>query len=168
MGVQRAINAYRPSCIGLLACALLSACGGDPVVSGQVVDPYGNPVSNAVVRVDSTTLSAQTDTHGKYNIPYVPGTFRLVFEKAQHRSYTLPLSISEKVAVPAKTVTLYPSPKEKGIYLLNPFGGDPIALSSSKVHRYVKPIDRDGSLFLFTLETARKTIEISLPAGDIL
>lgn len=46
-------------------------------ISGQVLDPAGRPVPNAVVRVQASTLAARTDAQGYFNLTGLPATIPL-------------------------------------------------------------------------------------------
>ncbi len=49
--------------------AFLSACSGRPgEITGRVMDETGQPVADAVVRVQTTTISTITDETGQFTL----------------------------------------------------------------------------------------------------
>lgn len=156
------------SVVGAIA-TLLVACSKDPAVTGRVVDIYGNPIADATVRIDSTSLSAKTDSQGNYEIAYVPGNFVLVFEKALYGPYKLPMSVTEKTMIPAQAVTLKPRPEGPGVYAINPQGGNLIPLTPTQVEKSTfQPGRRFDRVLTLTGNFPDKIVKVPLPKGEAL
>ncbi len=106
--------------IRLLCCAstllMLASCGARPRITGLIVDIREKPLADATVQVAGTTLSTQTDSDGKYSLPYVPGQFTVSYSKPGFSTFSRNQNIAVEAEVPAETVMLIELPRSKGIF----------------------------------------------------
>lgn len=119
----------------LLLLTLAPACQS-AAIEGQVLDHAGQGLAGVTVAVEKSTWSAQTDTLGRYSVPFAPGSFTVSYSKPAHTSESVDLDIQGTVAFPAAEVTLFPQPAEKGLYVLGsdgPKGLGPAAMDIQKV-----------------------------------
>ena len=88
---------------GCTGCGTSSGTGGGggnntpttATIMGQVVNTYSNqPVEGAIVSIQGTSLSTQTDSYGQYQINDVPtGTVTMVISKTGYHTQTYQLEV---------------------------------------------------------------------------
>lgn len=120
---------YLPSCrlAFSLSCLLLIilisiGCGQKKHITGTVVDERGQAVAGVAVKIENAAFATTTGDAGEYRLDFAPGKFRVIFAKSGYVGDTLALELSEKIAFPAETVTLYRIPEERGIFVLSDSG----------------------------------------------
>jgi hypothetical protein len=119
---------------GYLAMPILAitlvACGGkDERIEGTVLDPFGNPIAEADVKVQKSTFTARTDRSGKYSLDYAPGALSISFSKPGYTTQKLELNIQQKSHYPAEPMVLYEIPKDGAIYYVDGKAGKYVQLS---------------------------------------
>jgi hypothetical protein len=107
----------KPSVLFIMAILLLNGCGSSEI-QGTVKDPFGNNMEGVEVSIEKSDLKSSTGKDGRYSIPYVLGTFALKYSKPGYTTQKVSLTIAEKTRFPAQTVTIYPIPKEPGLYYI--------------------------------------------------
>lgn len=55
----------------LAGCLVLSACGGKRVITGMVTDASGQPLDNAIIRLEPGNIELVTDRQGQFVIEYL-------------------------------------------------------------------------------------------------
>lgn len=103
----------------LLITALLTSCGKSERIEGKVYDIFGNPLKDVTVKIQKSTFSSKTDGSGSYSLDYAPGSMKLFFSKDGYTTSNLDLNIQQKTHFPAEVITLYPIPKENGIFYID-------------------------------------------------
>ena len=103
------------SVLFIILLAALSGCAKKSEVTGEVLDGFGKPLPGANVNVQNTTFVATTNGNGRYAVGYVPGKVIVTIAKEGCTSAELALDIATESRYPAKSVTLYKLPLEKGI-----------------------------------------------------
>ncbi len=113
------MNSRTALAILVLVATLVDGCGKPDRIVGKVQDVFGKPVKDAIVRIEKTAYSANTDGSGDYSVDYAPGSLRLIVAKAGYTTIGMDLSIGQKVNFAAETITLYPIPNEEGIFFVD-------------------------------------------------
>ena len=116
---------------------LIFAGCAKPIVTGVVKDPWGNAIAGAKIAIANTELSAVTDSNGRYGLRYVPGLFKITFAKDGYTTHELELNVSEKAAIPAAPVIMYPVPAKPGIYYIGDKKLQPLAADQVSVRKRV-------------------------------
>jgi hypothetical protein len=88
-------------------------------IEGRVLDGFGNPVKDAIVKVEGTQFTSQTNNNGEYSIGYVPGDIKVIITKDGFTQIDYTLKISTESQFPAEDKTIYEIPKESGIWLMD-------------------------------------------------
>jgi len=112
---------------------LLAACGGPPILQGQVVDIWGTPIEGAVVIVQGQAGRPETDAQGRFTLPVIEGEHTL---RVGAKGYIHTFHEFEVVAgadLPRPVIQLYPEPEETGFYVVS--HGQYTALQPQKVER---------------------------------
>lgn len=123
--------------LGLASTAfILLSCGTKPRITGLVVDIRQQPLPAAMVQISGTTLSAETDSGGRYSLPYVPRQFTVSYSKPGFTSFSRPQNIAVEAEVPAATVRLIKLPPARGIFYVAP--KEYIKLAAVDVHSQEK------------------------------
>lgn len=100
-----------------LALTLLACGPGKQTLTGEVLDVWGAPVSNATVIVVGQSERPFTDSSGRFTIDRQPGEWRVKVGKEGYIPSLTSVTIDESTAkIP--TVTLWPQPAESGFYML--------------------------------------------------
>lgn len=100
----------------LIALFFLSTGCSKKNVEGVVKDPFGKGVEGVMVQVLKSQFKTMTNGSGKYSVDFAPGSFTIQFSKPGYTTLQIDLTIQEKSHFPAETITLYPIPKEQGIF----------------------------------------------------
>lgn len=93
---------------------LLFSCSSG--ISGRIVDNLGNPISKLNVKVSGLNQSVFTDENGQYTIDYIPGSFKLRFDKEGYVTKTKWLSVSSKESINLENIIVYKLPPEEGLF----------------------------------------------------
>jgi len=78
-------------------------------ITGRVEDILGQPISGVTVTIVGSTYKTVTDRDGKYQIPYTPGTFVVMYDKEEFHTERVQRMLSVKDSFPAADVTMYPA-----------------------------------------------------------
>lgn len=116
------------------AAILLTACGGEPEIQGQVVDVWGNPVPEATVVLEGTSTRPTTDQHGNFTLPRVEGTVKLKAGRDGYIQGHTDMTVTEGEDLPSPVIRLYPKPEEPGFYVVGK--GDYTRLEPQKVYSF--------------------------------
>lgn len=98
-----------------------AGCSTTPMVSGAVVDCFGDPVSGARVQVEGFTEHATTDEKGNFSVPAFTGKKRVQAGKDGYILARDSYYIPEDEAKNSDPITLhlYPDPEKPGFHLVN-------------------------------------------------
>jgi hypothetical protein len=109
----------RPSALVVFLCA----CGASPRLDGVVVDIWGNPVEGALVKLEGFPDRPVSDGHGRFSLPYAPGTHVLKAGREGYIQEDLQITIpDDPAAAPEVVFRLYPIPVEKGFHVVGADG----------------------------------------------
>jgi len=124
--------------LGIITCALVSACGGSSHVTGHVTQLQGGPLGGAVVTIDGARTHAQVsaDPAGRFDFPGLnAGTYAV---KAEQPGFVMETHADLAVARGAIANTdfvLHPACLEEGSYV---DGGLGWALQAAEAVVYVR------------------------------
>ncbi len=116
-----------------LVLVLFTGCSKNENIEGKVEDIFGNALPDVTVKIEKSTFTAKTDDSGLYSLDYAPSSMKLIFSKDGYTTMSLSLDIKQKTHYPAETVTLYPIPKEEGIFYIDIDNKRLIKLEESKI-----------------------------------
>jgi formylglycine-generating enzyme required for sulfatase activity len=119
---------------------------GQGILSGRVLDNFGQPVVGATVRVAGTNLTSQTAADGSYQMSYVPGTFVVRIEGPGYDPTEFPLQLAQASAMPVEDKMLVKAPPGSEVYLWG--DTDWIALgrcSVAQTEKDARDFDRGGT-----------------------
>ncbi len=102
----------------LLIAVAFSGCQKTDI-EGKIFDGFGNPVKDAVIKVEGTQFTSQTDGNGKYSVGYVPGDIKVLISKTGFTGTTFSVKISTESTFPAENKIIYEIPKERGIWYMD-------------------------------------------------
>jgi hypothetical protein len=147
--------------------AALSGCAKKPEVTGEVLDGFGKPLPGANVKVKNTTFVATTNGDGRYAVGYVPGTVIVTFTKEGYTADALVLDIATESKYPAKSMTLYKLPVQKGIVAFG--ASDYVPLQKGKLSFSSKkfPFSWDKPLFQDTYSVKGEFVAIGGGGAEI-
>ena len=98
---------------------LLGGCGSSAKIEGKVTDIFGDPIPGVEVKIDGSGFISKTDEDGWYSLNYAPGKIKIIFRKDGFTTHSMSLDIQQEVAFPAENVSLYPIPKELGLFYVD-------------------------------------------------
>ena len=113
-------------------------------LTGKVVDCFGRPIAGVSVSIDNTTFATQSNEDGRYSLPYVPGTVKVVVKKDGWYSAGIELQIATASKYPVSDMKLVPVPPGSGIYYLSRNGL--LALATGRLN--VQDIQQGGGNLL--------------------
>ena len=107
----------------LLLASVLAASSGcsRKALEGVVVTVRGETLPGVAVAIKGTDFQAVTDGVGQYRLPAIAGTHAITFSKTGYTPGLLELTIDQPRPVTATTVSLWPLPESKSIYLFENF-----------------------------------------------
>lgn len=140
---------------------LASGCS-NPVVEGQVIDPWGQPIQGAQVRVAKTTHSAVTGSDGRYELAFPPGEFVVEVSAEGHTSHQIPLNVQQPVAVPVEDVKLFPLPTNKAVFALTT--GEAVEIPTVPIEKQVISQDLFSSTYKLLCPEEGNVV---VPAGEV-
>lgn len=140
---------------------LASGCS-HPVVEGRVIDPWGQPIKGAQVRVDKTTHTAVTGSDGRYELTFPPGEFVVKVSADGHTSHQIPLNVQQPVAVPAEDVKLFPLPTTKDVFALA--NGEAVAIPTVPIEQQLISQDLFSSTYKLLCPEEGSVV---VPAGSV-
>jgi hypothetical protein len=112
---------------------LLVGCGQDPVLKGQVVDIWGQPVSGATVMiVGQANARIQTDNSGLYAMTRLPGSHEFKVGREGYIQQHAQFSVDPSNEQAGPTFQLYKKPAEVGFYIVG--AADYDRLEAQTVH----------------------------------
>jgi hypothetical protein len=97
----------------------VSACGKPARIVGTVQDIFGVPLRSAIIKIEKSTFTANSDESGMYSIDYAPGSIRLAISRPGYTTSSIDLSIQQKVYYPVEPIVLYPIPTQPGFYYID-------------------------------------------------
>ncbi|MBX7226408.1 MAG: carboxypeptidase-like regulatory domain-containing protein [Chitinophagales bacterium] len=100
----------------LLLFILLSITSCKKRITGYVHDNFGKSVNNVSVTISNSNFHSSTDDNGRFEIDYVPGEIKLLYEKEGYVSDTQVLSIYKKSNYEATKIMLIKKPEQRGVY----------------------------------------------------
>lgn len=92
---------------------------GQGILTGRVLDNFGQPVKGASVRIAGSSLSAETDESGHYSLAYSPGRFFVEIDHAGHDPSAFNLELASATTFPVEDKTLVSVPAPGRIYYQN-------------------------------------------------
>ena len=87
-------------------------------IEGKVIDGFGNPVKDAIIKIEGTQFTTQTNGSGEYSVGYVPGDITVLVTKPGFTDASFTVKIATETTFPAEAKTIYEIPKESGIFLM--------------------------------------------------
>ena len=115
---------------------------GQGTLMGRVLDPFGQPVGDVTVRIAGSNLRTATNSAGEYRLPYVPGKFRLVIEKAGYDSEQFELDLAQSATFPVADKSLVSVPPNPGLFFWGRSDWVPISVCRSE------QVEKDTNSFL--------------------
>lgn len=103
-----------------------SPAPGQGVLTGKVVDNFGTPVAGATVQIAGTTLRAETQNDGSYQVPYVPGDFAVSIEHIRYDPTSFALKLTQASTYPIEDKVLLRLPPQSGVYFWDTDGWSPL------------------------------------------
>jgi len=100
--------------------AATSGCSRN-ALSGVVMDVRGETLPGVAVAIKGTDFQAVTDGIGQYRLPAIAGKQVITFAKTGYTQGVLELVIDQPRPVAATTVSLWPLPDAKGVYLFEDY-----------------------------------------------
>lgn len=106
--------------LGLIFAISANAIYSKASINGVVEDYFGNPIEGVIVKIKNSRLEAITNKEGKYEVPYIPGSFTVMYSKDGYSKHEMNLNLSSKDEFPAEDVTLCKVPESLGVYFYSP------------------------------------------------
>lgn len=103
-------------------------------IKGGVDDNFGSGINGVSVTILNSNFHTYSDNNGRFEIDYVPGEIKLLYEKEGYTSDTQMLSIYKKSNYEAAEVMLIKKPDQKGVYYQS--FGSYIPLTKVKAEKY--------------------------------
>lgn len=103
-------------------------------IVGIVDDNFGKGINGVSVTILNSNFHTYSDNNGRFEIDYVPGEIKLLYEKEGYTSDTQMLSIYKKSNYEAAEVMLIKKPDQKGVYYQS--FGSYIPLTKVKAEKY--------------------------------
>jgi hypothetical protein len=120
-----------PRLLALLV--LLAGCKETQTLDGQVVDIWGNPVTEATIVMEGQTTRPSTDAYGNFSLPFIAGTQKIKAGREGYIQEHIEVEVVEGEPPPPVILRLYPKPEENGFYVVGK--GDYARLAPEKVYR---------------------------------
>jgi hypothetical protein len=118
---------------------LLAGCGEDPVLKGQVVDIWGQPVEGATVMiVGQANARILTDNSGLYAMSRLPGSHEFKAGREGYIQRHEQFSVDGNNEQSGPTFQLYKKPSDVGFYVVG--AADYEQLSAETVHTTGNPL----------------------------
>ncbi len=105
----------------LFTSMMLTACTNEPLLEGQVLDVWEQPIEGAMVVMADHTERPLTDSAGRFSLPYTPGKHKIKAGREGYIQDHMEVELAEEPVSGRITFTLYPKPKDAGFYAV---GGD--------------------------------------------
>jgi hypothetical protein len=152
----------KPSVFFLMTVLLMNGCGSSEI-QGTVKDPFDNNMEGVEVTIEKSDFKSSTGKDGRYSIHYVLGTFTLKYSKPGYTTQKITLTITEKTRFPAQAVTIYPIPKEQGLYYIGE--KNLIKMSPGKIYmQEIQNPSEDKGRVIFSPD---RIMESTLRAGKV-
>lgn len=90
---------------------------GQGVLTGRVVDNFGKPVAGALVQIVGSSLSAETNGDGRYEVPYIPGRIFVRVERAGYDPVSFSVQLAEAAVFPVEEKIMVKAPLSAEVYL---------------------------------------------------
>ncbi len=136
-----------------------------------MVDAARQPLQSVRVEVMATELSATTDDAGRYTVNYPLGAVDLRFTRAGYTTEHLKLTIHEKSAVAADTITMYPYLRGK-LCALHDRTSEPVELKVARLQSHYDELPAPRALRQFNIGTYTEILPeqppLVLPAGSLI
>lgn len=88
---------------------------------GTVQNVRGETLPGVAVTIKGTNFQATTNGLGEYRFPAVPGKHTITFAKTGYTQGVLELTVDQPRPITATTVSLWPLPESKGVYLFEDY-----------------------------------------------
>ena len=113
---------------------LFAACSNPPVVKGQVLDIWNQPITGAMVKMEGEVEAQTTTADGSFQFPAKDGSMRF---RAGHENYIHDVEVgvfssSDEEPPPTVTFHLYKKPSKEGFYAIST--DDYASIVGQKVH----------------------------------
>lgn len=118
--------------LSLLIILLITSC--KKRIKGGVDDNFGKGINGVSVTILNSNFHTYSDNNGRFEIDYVPGEIKLLYEKEGYTSDTQMLNIYKKSNYEAAEVMLIKKPDQKGVYYQS--FGSYIPLTKVKAEKY--------------------------------
>lgn len=105
------------ACCLLLIAGLLGGCERPAIISGQVIDNFGEPVEGVSVRVAETGPATSTAMDGRFVLERNAGEITLDFSKPGYTATSVSLIAEEGTCYPLDAISTVRIPPEEGTYL---------------------------------------------------
>lgn len=129
----------------LLMVVLLISCA-EPTIDGKITDNFNQPIPNADVKIEGSSIKTTTNSDGEYSINFIPGNnIKVLFSKQGYMDSEINLNISAKESFPAETVSTYKIPVENGFFIIGE--NDYINIPKTNVKSKKKKFLRDIRMF---------------------
>lgn len=119
------MSRFSPRILLFAAAAALgvSGCGSEPTLNGKVTDVWDNPIPNATITIEGVADQPHTNETGVFEMPMLKGKTRIKagadgFVHVQE-TFVFPEGEGSNVAMPNVALTLYPTPPNAGLFLVN-------------------------------------------------
>lgn len=103
----------------IIITVLISFISCDKSINGKIKNNFGEPVSNVVIKIPNSDFKTRSDKDGTFKLDYVPGKFKVNFEKDGYLPESKSLNISQKSKYPIGKIEMIKLPKSKGIFYID-------------------------------------------------
>lgn len=152
MNARTLLLASTPLVAQLAACT----CSETPMITGEVVDLWGNPVEGMQVAIKEIEPSFTTARNGTFALPMMP-TATVTLTRDGYLPRTVTLEPPDLQAPFQQTIEVIPKPESPGYYIVGEAGFLPLA---------AEPVVRTGT-DLQTWQGIRSSGDVSAKAGDL-
>lgn len=152
MNARTLLLASTPLVAQLTACT----CSDTPMITGEVVDLWGNPVEGLQVAVAEIEPSYTTARNGTFALPMMAKA-TVTLSGDGYLSRTVTIEPSGQQAPHEQRIEVVPKPDSPGYYVVGESGFLPLA---------AEPVVRTGT-DLQTWQGIRSSGDVSTPAGDL-
>lgn len=108
-------------------------------ITGLVRDQSGLPLSGVTVQIQNSGFTSETDSEGRYSVPYLPGKFNVFYSRSGYTRRFITLDIAVNSQFPASDVYLIKLPEPAGISAFGPGHYTPILPGDLKAETKLNP-----------------------------
>jgi len=104
------------ACRLLLMAIPIASCSEQAALDGAVYDNFGQPAEGVDVVLKNSALATKTNSEGRYNLRYIPGSFNVSFNKSGFLGAERHFEIAKEAKFPVENISLVKVPPGPGVW----------------------------------------------------